>query len=111
MISQRVGRFRGTRLLMTGALINGVAFALFAVMDVVPTWMVVPGLFLAMAVLTFAETLWAPSADALSVELAREHMRGRYLAVYQLSWTFGQVTAPVVFAYLFTRRPVMPLFS
>lgn len=40
--------------------------------------------------------------------MAPEHLRGRYLAVYQLSWTFGQTVAPALLTLLLTQAPWLP---
>jgi MFS family permease len=110
-ITRRTERYRPTRVLIAASLVHVVSFVLFAALDVAPGWSVVAGLFLAMAVLTVGESLSAPPTDHLSVDLAPEHLRGRYLAVYQLSWTFGQVTAPLLFSLLFSRGPAVPLLA
>ncbi|QPP08382.1 MFS transporter [Streptomyces bathyalis] len=109
MVSKFVERFRATRVLIAACGFNVLAFALFALMDIAPVWAVVPGLFLAMIVLSVGETVSAAPGDQLSVDLAPEHVRGRYLALYQLSWTFGQVTAPAIFTFLLARQAVLPL--
>ena len=49
-----------------------------------------------------------PFAEDLSVSLAPERMRGRYLAVYQLSWTTGQTAAPALFTLLLSHNPRRP---
>ncbi|WP_186315868.1 MFS transporter [Catellatospora sichuanensis] len=108
-VSKRLDRYRTTRVLLVACLLNAVAFGLFALMDIAPAWTVVPGLFLAMFVLTIGETVWSPPIDSLSVSLAAEHTQGRYLAIYQLSWTFGQITAPALFTFLLARGAVLPL--
>jgi len=109
LVSKRLDRYRATRVLIVACVLNVVSFGMLALLDIGPAWIVIPGLFLAMTVLTIGETVSAPPTDNLSVSLASAHARGRYLAVYQLSWTFGQITAPAVFTFLLARGAVLPL--
>jgi sugar phosphate permease len=44
----------------------------------------------------------------LVVAAAPEHLRGRYMAVYQLSWALGQAAAPGLFGWLFTAGHALP---
>lgn len=94
VVSRAMERFRATRVLAVSCLISAAAFGLFAVLVAAPAWAVITGLFTATLLYTIAETTATPRSEDLSVQLAPEHMRGRYLAVYQLSWTFGQTVAP-----------------
>lgn len=108
VISARLERFRGTRVIAVSCLINALAFGLFAVLDVSPGWMVVTGLFLAMFIYTIAEITATPPTNDLSVALAPAHIRGRYLAVYQLSWTLGQAVAPGLLTLLLVHGAMLP---
>jgi MFS family permease len=53
-----------------------------------------------MLVYNAAETVATPQREELSVALADPERRGRYLAVYQLSWTFGQTVGPGLLTFL-----------
>ncbi|WP_405018243.1 MFS transporter [Kitasatospora sp. NBC_00070] len=100
VVSRWLERFRPTRVIIAACGINTLAFGTFAVLAHAPGWAVPAGLFLAMLVYTLAETVATPFAEELSVALAPEQLRGRYLAVYQLSWTFGQTVAPALLTLL-----------
>lgn len=109
VISHRMERHRATRVITIGAVANAVAFGLLALLDVAPGWMVVAGLFVAMVVFSFGEVVAFPAIDNLSISLAQPRIQGRYLAVFQLSWTVGQVAAPGLLTFLLAREPVLPL--
>ncbi len=54
-------------------------------------------LFLAaMVVVTTGEMVFVPAAQALAARMAREDMRGRYLAAYGLSWGIPGIVAPLL---------------
>ena len=61
-----------------------------------------------MAVFTAAELIQGPVLNGLVVAAAPEACRGRYLAVYQLSWALGQAVAPGVLSWLYSASPAWP---
>ena len=66
--------------LAVGALLYAVGMSLYG-------YVAVYGLFLlAMVIITFGEMLIAPVGQAVATSLAPDDMRGRYMAVYGLSW-------------------------
>ncbi|GAA0655962.1 MFS transporter [Kitasatospora atroaurantiaca] len=93
-VTRRLARFRPIRVIAAGSLLNALAFGLFALLSAAPGWAVMAGLYTAMLIYNAAETVATPYREDLSVSLADPGMRGRYLAVYQLSWTVGQAVAP-----------------
>ncbi|GAI81253.1 unnamed protein product, partial [marine sediment metagenome] len=50
----------------------------------------------AMVVITIGEMLVAPVSQALVAQLAPDHMRGRYMAVYGYSWTVSFAFGPLL---------------
>ncbi|MFC9281125.1 MFS transporter [Streptomyces collinus] len=100
LVNRRLERYRPIRVIAAGSLINALAFGVFAVLGWAPAWAAVVGLFVGMLLYNLAETVATPFSEDLSVSLAPEHLRGRYLAVYQLSWTFGQTVAPLMLTVL-----------
>jgi MFS family permease len=100
LVNRRLERYRPIRVIAAGSLINALAFGIFAALGLAPAWAAVVGLFVAMVLYNFAETAATPFSEDLSVSLAPEHLRGRYLAIYQLSWTFGQTVAPLLLTLL-----------
>ncbi|WP_433296036.1 MFS transporter [Actinoplanes sp. CA-030573] len=55
-----------------------------------------------------AELIHAPVSNALAAELAPEHARGSYLAVFQYGFTLATIVAPAGFALLFTADRLLP---
>lgn len=106
--SRRIERWRPTRVVAWASLLNAAAFALFAILHIVPVWMTVVGMFLAIVIYTASEILACSPINELSVALAPEHARGRYLAVYQLSWTVGGLSAPWLLTSLLSRGVALP---
>ncbi|MFH8385874.1 MFS transporter [Kitasatospora sp. NPDC018058] len=107
-VTRRLKRFRPTRVIAAGSLLNALAFALFAALSAAPGWAVLAGVFLAVLIYNTAETVATPYREELSVRLAHPRLRGRYLAVYQLSWTVGQTLAPGLFTLLLGQGPSWP---
>lgn len=108
-INRQMERYRPTRVITAAAVLNAAAFALFALLYLAPGWAVVPGLFVAMVVFTTGEIIGFPAIDSLSVSMAPDRIRGRYLAVYQLSWTVGEIIAPGVLTFLLAVTATLPM--
>lgn len=68
------------------------------------------GLILAAALVGLGETLLAPSLPALVNDLAPAGLRGRYNAVYNLSWRVGPLVAPILAGALLARGLDRTLF-
>lgn len=52
------------------------------------------------AVYTFGELTGGPVFSATAAEAAPDHLRGRYLGLFQLSWGIGGAVTPVAFTWL-----------
>src|SRR5207249_2108353 len=46
--------------------------------------------------------------SGIAAEVGQETLRGRYLALFQLSWSVAGLLAPGLFALLFTLHPILP---
>ncbi|MGK5628132.1 MFS transporter [Streptomyces sp. URMC 123] len=103
-----IERHRSTRVIALAAVVNAIAFGGFAALDLLPSWAVFAGLLAAVVTYTLAEVLGSPPMGELSVVLAPEHARGRYLGVFQLSWTIGGAIAPAALTWLLARGPAWP---
>lgn len=99
---------RPVRVVQLSAIVWGLSFLLLIPLRALPAAIAVPGLFIAIAVYTVAELIQGPVFNGLVVAAAPEHLRGRYLAVYQLSWAVGQAAAPGLFGWLFTVNYALP---
>jgi MFS family permease len=84
-------RFRRLRVAALGALCTAVGFGL---MGVVPhwAWFVFTGLFW-----TVGEILFAPQQMGFVADWAPRDARGRYISLYQASWTTGFALNPLLF--------------
>ncbi|MBW5481340.1 MFS transporter [Streptomyces bambusae] len=108
LVARTTERRRPSRVLALAAVANAAAFAVFGLLPAVPGWLVAAGLLPAMALFTLAEMLSMPPSNELSASLAPEHIRGRFLGVFQLSWTVGNTIAPALLTMLLSHGPVWP---
>jgi MFS family permease len=99
---------RPVRVVQLSALVWGLSFLLLIPLHALPKGLAIAGVFLAIAVYTAAELIQGPVFNSLVVAAAPEHLRGRYMAVYQLSWALGQAAAPGLFGWLFTANYALP---
>jgi MFS family permease len=99
---------RPVRVVQLSAIVWGVSFLLLIPLRALPAAFAIPGVFVAIAVYTAAELIQGPVFNGLVVAAAPEHLRGRYMAVYQLSWALGQAAAPGLFGWLFTVNHDLP---
>lgn len=99
---------RPVRVLQLSAAVWGSSFLLMWLLAALPASLAVPGVFVAIAVYTIAELIQGPVFNGLVVATAPEHLRGRYMAVYQLSWALAQAAAPGLFGWLFTANHALP---
>ncbi|MCZ7417285.1 MFS transporter [Streptomyces sp. WMMC897] len=94
-------RGRRTRTAALGAAGFAASFAAFAVL---PRFVGGPDAVvavLAVAVLyTAAELVHSAPTQSLSVQAAPDHLRGRYLSAYQLSWSLCRTIAPLLLGLL-----------
>jgi MFS family permease len=93
-IARRISRYRPLLVMAAGALLYALGFGAYGF---VSTY----GMFLlAMVVITVGEMLVAPTSQALAAQMAPEDMRGRYMAVFGLTWmipmTFGVLLAGLI---------------
>ncbi|MFF1747345.1 MFS transporter [Streptomyces mirabilis] len=99
---------RPVTVLVLALLFNAAAFVVFGTLLVLPGWAVIVGLLIAMVLYTVAEMLSSPPTSELSVVMAPEHLRGRYLGVYQLSWSVGGAVAPALLTALLEGGAALP---
>ncbi|GIG60032.1 MFS transporter [Longispora fulva] len=100
-VSRLALRARRTRAAALGGVAFAASFAAFALLPFLPTGPTMIGAVLVVATLyTGAELLHSTPAQGLSVHAAPDHLRGRYLSAYQLSWAIAQSVAPVLITFL-----------
>ena len=76
------------------------SYALFVVAGWLPVWLAVVVMLVGAAIYTFGELTGGPVLSATAAEAAPDHLRGRYLGLFQLSWAIGGAVAPVSFTWL-----------
>lgn len=92
-------RFRPLSVMAFGFLFIGIGFGLTAFVGTVA------GFAACVAIFTFGEMASMPVASAYVASLSPEHMRGRYMGAYGLTWTLAQVFGPGLGMVLFARQP------
>ncbi|MFE3626839.1 MFS transporter [Streptomyces goshikiensis] len=94
-------RGRRPRTAALGAVVFALSFAAFALLPQLVSGSRALVATLAVAVLyTVGELVHSAPAQSLSVQAAPDHLRGRYLSVYQLSWSLCRTIAPLLLGLL-----------
>lgn len=107
-VTKMVRHYRRTRILAASALLWASWSLLFALLvPGHPSW-VIPLLIGATLLFTVADVMHAPASAALAAAAAPDHVRGRYLAVFQYSFTFASIAGPVFFTSLFETGRAAP---
>jgi MFS family permease len=99
---------RPVRVLQLSAAIWGLSFLVLMTLPAAPRWLAIAGAFIAIAVYTAALLIQGPVLNGLVVAAAPEPLRGRYMAVYQLSWALGRAASPGLFGWLFNANHALP---
>jgi MFS family permease len=88
-ISRKVKRYPPVLMMALGAAFYMVGFSMYGFVSAY-------ALFLAaMVVITIGEMIVMPTSEALAVSFAPGDMRGRYLAMFGLSWVIPAIVGPV----------------
>jgi MFS family permease len=96
------------RVLQLSAAVWGLSFLMMWLIAPLPGAVAIAGVFLAVIVFTVAELIQGPVFNGLVVAAAPEQFRGRYMAVYQMSWALARAAAPGLFGWLFTADQALP---
>ncbi|MBA3379008.1 MAG: MFS transporter [Chloroflexia bacterium] len=105
------GRMRGVRRTRTMTLAGAiwiVAALGFAAAMLIPSRVIVPWLFLAAGTYTVATLFYTPASRALAAGLGPLEARGRYIAVYELSWGIAAAVSPAAFGVMYAWAPSAP---
>ncbi len=93
-ITRRITKYPPMVILAVGSLLYAIGFAMYGWVSEYVFFM------LAMVIITIGEMLQVPVSQALAARLAPEDMRGRYMAVFGLSWAipfaFGPLLAGII---------------
>jgi len=89
-ITRRITKYPPMVILAVGSLLYTIGFAMYG-------WVSEYTFFiLAMVIITIGEMLQVPVSQALAARLAPEDMRGRYMAVFGLSWAIPFAVGPLL---------------
>ena len=107
-ITNRANRHPRPAVLTLAAISFAGAFALLWSLSATASSIVVPGLITFLAAFAFAGMLQGPVINALVTDAAPTHNPGRYLALFQLSWSIGGAIAPALLTWLLSTNPALP---
>jgi MFS family permease len=99
VVRRMTGQVRA-RMMGLAQLVFVASYAMFVVAGWLPVWLAVVVMLVGAAVYTFGELTGGPVFSATAAEAAPDHLRGRYLGLFQLSWGIGGAVAPVTFTWL-----------
>ena len=99
VVRRMTGRVRA-QMMGLAQLIFVVAYALFVVAGWLPVWVAIVVMLVGAAIYTGGELTGGPVFSATAAEAAPDHLRGRYLGLFQLSWGLGGAVTPVAFTWL-----------
>lgn len=99
VVRRMTGRVRA-RMMGLAQLAFVASYALFVVAGWLPVWLAVVVMLVGAAVYTGGELTGGPVFSAAAAEAAPDHLRGRYLGLFQLSWGIGGAVTPVAFTWL-----------
>ena len=89
-----------TRVYLLAAAIWVIGAIVFAFAQVVPRELLIPYMFFAIVVTIGGDLFHAPQTNGLPSALAPAALRGRYLALFSLSWGIGRTIAPGIVSVL-----------
>ena len=99
VVRRMSGRVRA-RMMGLAQLVFVASYGLFVVAGWLPVWLAVVVMLVGAAIYTLGELTGGPVFSATAAEAAPDHLRGRYLGLFQLSWGIGGAVAPVAFTWL-----------
>jgi MFS family permease len=99
VVRRMTGQVRA-RMMGLAQLVFVASYAMFVVAGWLPVWLAVVVMLVAAAVYTGGELTGGPVFSATAAEAAPDHLRGRYLGLFQLSWGIGGAVTPAAFTWL-----------
>lgn len=99
VVRRMTGRVRA-RMMGLAQLAFVASYAMFVVAGWLPVWLAVVVMLVGAAIYTGGELTGGPVFSATAAEAAPDHLRGRYLGLFQLSWGVAGAVTPVAFTWL-----------
>jgi MFS family permease len=93
-ISRRIARYSPMLMVALGAALYGVGFFMFGITSTYLAFV------LAVVIITVGEMLSAPTSQALVARFSPEDMRGRYMAIFGMSWALPATFAPLAAGFI-----------
>jgi MFS family permease len=87
-VTRKTRRYRPMLMMAAGAALYLVGLTMYGFVSAYALFLI------AMLIITLGEMIVMPTGQALVAQLAPEHMRGRYMAVFGLSWTIPATVGP-----------------
>ena len=107
-VSRRTEGRNRKRVLRTAAACFAVSFLTLWAAASAPTVALGPVLLAAVLVFTLAEMLEGPLINSQVVDMAPAAGGGRYLAIYQMSWSLGAIGSPALLTWLLSLGTAAP---
>jgi MFS family permease len=101
-VNAMTGRVRAN-IVALGCLLSAVSYVILLAADWTTVVIGVGVALVAAVVYTGGELVAGPVLTALSTDAAPVHLRGRYVSLYQMSWTIAMTVAPVTLTWLLER--------
>lgn len=100
--------YRRTRAMLLAGVLWIVSCLLFAIGISVPAMVIIPYIVITVMIFTAAQLFYIPASRALAAEFGPSGLRGRYIAVYELSWGFAAAIGPAFFGVSYDLWPPAP---
>jgi len=89
-ITRRIENQKPLLMMAAGTLLYALGFAMYGFVSVYSLFV------LAMVIITIGEMIVAPMGQALVAKFAPEEMRGRYMAIFGISWSIPFAVGPIL---------------
>lgn len=96
---------RRTRSLLVACLLWIAGCLVFAQAPLIPRVLLIPYLFGAVAIYTFANMIAGTLSAALAAASSPAQTLGRYMALFELAWGIASAIAPALFVWLYAAGP------
>jgi MFS family permease len=89
-ITRRIENQKPLLMMAAGSVLYAIGFALYGFVSIYSLFV------LAMVIITIGEMIVAPMGQALVAKFAPEEMRGRYMAIFGISWSLPFAVGPIL---------------
>jgi MFS family permease len=107
-ITEATRTYRRTSVMMFAGGLWLIACVLLALAVALPGSIVVPYLLFATLVFTLSQLFYIPASRALAASMAPVAGRGRYIAMFELSYGVAAAAGPALFGLLYDATPAAP---